>query len=410
MRILMVVQAYYPFQEKGGPVVKVRAIARGLASRGHSITVLTADHGFQPSLCPDLRSEKCPWGWRLHEGNIEAVFLRTWGRYRSLTLNPGVVNFAIQSLGSFDLAHIYGLYDLIGPIIGKFCRQQGVPYFVEPMGMFRPIVRSLRMKKAYLYFVGNRLLSGARRLIATSEQEKQELVDGGVAASRIVVRRNGVEAPTAFPPKGSFRAKWNIPQDAKVVLFLGRLVSKKSPEMLIEAYGRWVRKSNDATNSVLVIAGPEEDIGYTERLKRQAHSSGISNRVLFTGPLFDDAKWAAYRDADVFVLPSRNENFGNTAAEAIVSGTPVIVTDQCGIAPWLDQTAGLIVPHDVSEVESALYRLLQDSRMAGRFRAGCAEVTRNLSWEAPLDFMEETYRESILEPAHANGSFLRQTT
>ena len=66
----------------------------------------------------------------------------------------------------------------------------------------------------------------------------------------------------------------------------------------------------------------------------------------FSGPIFGDDKWAAYRDADVFVLPSRNENFGNTAAEAVAAGTPVIVTEQCGIAPHLKDIAGLVVPHD----------------------------------------------------------------
>ena len=60
---------------------------------------------------------------------------------------------------------------------------------------------------------------------------------------------------------------------------------------------------------------------------------------MFTGPLYDEAKWAAYRDADLFVLPSQSENFGNAAAEAIACGTPVMVTDRCGIAPLVDQPA-----------------------------------------------------------------------
>ena len=64
---------------------------------------------------------------------------------------------------------------------------------------------------------------------------------------------------------------------------------------------------------------------------------------MFTGPLYGDAKWAAYRDADLFVLPSQNENFGNTAAEAVACGTPVLVTDRCGIAPIVDRRAGVVV-------------------------------------------------------------------
>ena len=77
-----------------------------------------------------------------------------------------------------------------------------------------------------------------------------------------------------------------------------------------------------------------------------AERLGVASRVLFCGPLFDAAKWEAYRDADVFVLPSQNENFGNTAAEAAAAGTPVVVTEDCGVAPLLAGIAGLVVPHD----------------------------------------------------------------
>ena len=82
--------------------------------------------------------------------------------------------------------------------------------------------------------------------------------------------------------------------------------------------------------------------------------------MLFVGPLYDEEKWQAYRDADVFVLPSQNENFGNTAAESAVCGTPVIVTDRCGIAP-LVRRAGLVIRHDAVELEQALRAILEDA-------------------------------------------------
>src|ERR1700693_3716714 len=94
------------------------------------------------------------------------------------------------------------------------------------------------------------------------------------------------------------------------------------------------------------------------------------------GPVYGDAKWAAYRDADVFVLPSQNENFGNTAAEAVACGTPVLVTDRCGIAPLIDQRAGLVVPHNRAALEAGLRRFLDDPTLSARLRAGCGEVAR----------------------------------
>jgi glycosyltransferase involved in cell wall biosynthesis len=118
---------------------------------------------------------------------------------------------------------------------------------------------------------------------------------------------------------------------------------------------------------------------------------------LFTGPLYGDAKWAAYRDADVFVLPSQNENFGNTAAEAVACGTPVLVTDRCGIAPLVAERAGLVVPHDCAALESGLAKILEDSALAARLRGGCAAVADSLSWTEPLAQMEAAYNEVIAQ-------------
>ena len=102
-------------------------------------------------------------------------------------------------------------------------------------------------------------------------------------------------------------------------------------------------------------------------------------------------KWAAYRDADVFVLPSQNENFGNSAAEAVAAGTPVIVTEQCGIAPLLADEAGLVVGHDQAALSTALERILIEPGLGSRLAAGCANVTLRLGWDEPVEDMEKLY-------------------
>jgi glycosyltransferase involved in cell wall biosynthesis len=180
-------------------------------------------------------------------------------------------------------------------------------------------------------------------------------------------------------------------------LFLGRLVSKKSPDLMLEAFSHWNRRGNGSRGSVLVMAGPDEGDGFRQHLEAIAAQMGLNNRVLFTGALYGDAKWAAYRDADVFVLPSQNENFGNTAAEAVACGTPVLVTDRCGIAPMVDQRAGLVVPHDCAALEAGLAQILDDAALAARLRGGCKGVANSLSWAEPLAQMETLYRELISE-------------
>lgn len=397
MRILKTAQAYYPFQEKGGPVVKVRAIALRLTQRGHSVTVLTPDWGFQPPMAPQMTAQKCEWGWCAEEQGVKAVFLRSAGHYRALSLNPGVIGFCHRFLTKHDLVHVYGLYDLLGPAVTFFCRRNHIPYVVEPMGMFRPIVRSIGLKKIYHRFLGKRLLGGAHSLIATSDQEKQELMEGGIDSARIVVRRNGVDIPQFVPEHGAFRAQWRIHTDAKMVLFLGRLEPKKSPDLLLKAFAQWHAESLLGASAILVISGPEQDPGYLKQLESVAASLGIADFVRFTGPVYDENKWAAYADADVFVLPSQNENFGNSAAEAMVCGTPVIVTNQCGIAPMIADRAGLVVRHDSASIAGALKLLLEDRNIATRFREGCPRVVSELSWDEPVSEMARIYSKAVDE-------------
>jgi glycosyltransferase involved in cell wall biosynthesis len=262
--------------------------------------------------------------------------------------------------------------------------------------MYRPIVRNVAAKRVYRSFLGKRVVSGARRVVATSEQEQKELIEEGVPANRVVIRRNGIEIPEHLPARGIFREQWHIARDAKVVLFLGRLVTKKSPEMLIEAFARWqssALRPTSRSTAVLVLAGPPESATYQERLKGLAKRFGVEDKVIFPGPLYDDAKWAAYLDADLFVLPSRNENFGNTVAEAIVCGIPVLVTDRCGIAPLVAGRAGELVPHDCQALASALGRLLDTAGLRDRLREGCAAVAASLQWDQPLDETEKLYAE-----------------
>lgn len=393
MRILYVTQSYFPFLDKGGPTVKVRALARGMHSAGHEVTVLTADHGFDAAMISAAGATQARWGYEANDDGVQAIYLRTHARYRSLTWNPDVAEFCRERLAVFDLTHIFGLYDLIGPPVASGCRRLGQRYVVEPMGMFRPIVRSIWMKRLYHDTLGRGLLQGASHVVATAEQERQELLDGGIPDAKIVVRRNGIEVPDRFPSPGSFRNQWGIAPDAKLVLFLGRLVSKKSPDLMLEAFSHWNQRQSGAQKSLLVMAGPDEGDGFRRHLEDISAQMGLNGSVLFTGPLYGDAKWAAYRDADVFVLPSQNENFGNTAAEAVACGTPVLVTDRCGIAPLVDGRAGLVVPHDRAALETGLAQILEDKTLGERLRQGCKAVMNSLGWAEPLAQMETLYRE-----------------
>jgi glycosyltransferase involved in cell wall biosynthesis len=400
MRILNVTETYAPFLEFGGPPVKVRALSEGLARRGHPVSVLTADWGLEKRL--DHQSEtsleaegwdRSPFGWRHTRDGVQSIYVPSWFRYRTLSWNPAVNRYCRARLQNFDLVHIFGLYDLLGPPVAAAARARDIPYVVEPIGMFVPIVRSVLLKRMYHSFIGRRLFAGASAVIATSELEARELASAGVAHEKIVMRRNGVESPASWPVSGRFRAAHGVAERTSLVLFFGRLSAKKSPELLLQAFAQLPERIEEHTLT-LMFAGPDED-GMQQRLTLEASRLGISPRVKFSGALFGEDKWAAYQDADVFVLPSQSENFGNTAAEAMAAGTPAVVTEQCGIASLLKDVAGLVVAHDAASIANALARLLGDTQLHARLVAGCAELTSRLGWEEPVTEMENLYTRLI---------------
>jgi glycosyltransferase involved in cell wall biosynthesis len=391
MRILNVTQTYAPFLEFGGPPVKVRALSEALVRRGHQVTVLTADWGFETRLGKNVESsgtDRSPFGWRREENGVQAIYLPTWLQYRAVSWNPAVNRFLRARLQNFDVAHIFGLYDFLGPAVAAECRRRNVRYVVEPIGMFLPIVRSFWLKRMYHRSLGKAMLEGSRFLVATSDREWSELASAGLPADKIVLRRNGVETPEALPMRGRFRQAHGIAAETKLILFLGRLSQKKSPDLLLKAFV--TLPSSLRASTLLVFAGPD-DAGMTSRLTEMAKELGVASRVMFCGPAFEHVKWEAYRDADVFVLPSQNENFGNAAAEAVAAGTPVIVTDQCGIAPLLAGKAGLVTSHDVGAISQAIERVLVEPRLHERLAAGSREVVARLGWEEPAITMESLY-------------------
>jgi glycosyltransferase involved in cell wall biosynthesis len=396
MRILNVTQTYFPFLEFGGPPVKVRSLSQQLVKLGHKVTVLTADWGLESrtgSAAGAWNAERSTLGWTLEEGGVESIYLRSPLHYRALSWNPGIAKFCRARLWNFDVVHIFGLYDFLGPAVAAACRRSGTPYVVEPIGMFVPIVRNFLLKRMYHLALGQRMLRASRTIIATSPQEVAELASSGLPPERILIRRNGVEVPESVPARGKFRVAAGIPEDAKIVLFLGRLSKKKSPEILLQAFASLCQAASGAELR-LIFVGPDED-GMKEELEQAARQLGIASQVQIRGAVFGDEKWGAYRDADVFVLPSQNENFGNTACEAIAAGTPVVVTDKCGVAPLLADVAGLVTPHDATAIARALARVLWEPGMHARLSAGCRTVVARLGWREPAQEMENLYGQLV---------------
>jgi glycosyltransferase involved in cell wall biosynthesis len=153
---------------------------------------------------------------------------------------------------------------------------------------------------------------------------------------------------------------------ARIVLFLGRLHVKKGCDMLVDAFADVAERD---PSLLLVMAGPDQT-GLRPALERRAASLGVAQRIVWTGMLQGRAKWGALRAAEVFVLPSHQENFGIAVAEALAVGVPVLVSTKVNI--WREIVgagAGLAEP-DTPEGTRRLLRRWTD--LGGDERAAYA--------------------------------------
>jgi glycosyltransferase involved in cell wall biosynthesis len=392
LHILYVAQSYFPYLDRGGLPTKVRFLSRRLSARGHSVTVLTANLGKDEWERRGFRPEPSPFGLRFHEDGVAAIYLPTWLRFRHLTVNPGVTGFCRFALQEFDLAHFFGLYDLLGPIVSSFCRHKDIPYVIEPMGMFRPIDRSLRTKRIWHRTVGKAHWRNASLIVATSELEQQELLKDGELGRKLALRYNGIEEDIShgLPIRGEFRKKYGIAPGVPLIFFLSRIIPRKGADILIQAFAEAC-----PPQSRLVIAGPEGEAGYLDYLQNCVLKVGVESRVIFPGALYGREKLSVYSDADLFVLPSRYENFANVVAEAIACNVPVIITRQCGISSLVESRAGLVIEREKPALVRALRLMLEDADLYTRMKAGCRELAEKLTWDEMAAQMEAHYK-SIL--------------
>lgn len=382
LRILQVVPTYYPAVRYGGPIRSVHALSKALVQRGHDIEVYTtsvdgdSDIDATPDRPVDLN------GVKVRYFPVPAL--------RRLYWSPDLQRQVKRSVADFDLVHLHSIYLYPTFAAARAARSAGVPYIVSPRGMLSSDLirrKSRWVKTAWLKLIEERTLAEAAALHVTAEFESSEIKAMRLNTPELCCVPNGVEWPQPHPPlsAGPYQAVAARPY----ALFLSRIVWKKGLDRLLQA---WCRIPDLA----LVIAG-NDDEGYQAKLEEMARSSGIAGRVHFVGPVSDEHKWALYEHAEMFVLPSYNENFGNVVAEAMAMACPVVISPEVGIADLVRESgAGIVTSGDPEPLAEAIRSLQADpARRRELGRRGREAAIRHLSWDAVAGEMEALYQRLV---------------
>ncbi len=378
LRIVFAAPAYWPATAFGGPVPVMRALARELTALGHHVDVLTTTLtgiGTRPS----RRS-------RVAEVDGATVrYLGTPARFRWFGIAPSLGR-VLDSLPRPDVVHVFGFRDFVSTVTARWCRANDIPYVFEPLGMFRPKLRKVRLKRALDATLYRSVPRGAALAIAASEIERQEL-EAVVPTERIAIRPNAFPAPYDPPARpGPLRERLGLDAETPLVLSVGRIARGKGLEHLVAAVTSMERVQ-------LAIIGPDDGHGLTSELLLLRQRLGANGRVHLLGTV--ESPLDLYGDADVLALPSAHENFGMVAAEAAAAGTPSLLTDRCGIAGLLRDRGALVVPYGEAPLRDGLERLLGDDRLRAELGREGQEVAAELSPDSVARLQAEIYERVV---------------
>ncbi len=382
MRILFATPGYWPSTAYGGPISKMRELARGLVERGHAVDVVTTSLTDLDRRPPrTTRSEQVD-GATIH-------YLGTPFRYRWMGVTPSIRR-RLRELQRPDVVHVFGFRDFVGTMTARWARDQEIPYVFEGLGMVQPKRRKVALKHALDATVYRSVLPAAALLIATSERERDEYDAVGIEAARIVVRPNGFPARVEQVERpGPLRERLGLDPSVPLVLSIGRVVQGKGIELL-------VRSLPGLDGVQLAVVGPGDPRGTAGELAELARRLGVEDRVHLTGPWPSDGPpLGLYGDADVCALVSEDESFGMVAAEAAAAGCVPLVTDRCGIAELLRDSAGVVVPYDQMAVQEGLVRLLGDAGLRRRLGEGARAVAADWSWPRVVGIQEDLYHRAL---------------
>jgi len=369
LRILVINWRDIRNPEAGGAEVHLHEIFRRIVSRGHEVVLLAS---------------RFPGSAR--EEQVDGIRVIRRGRWWNFNYVVPVVYLSWLRHWGFDI-----LVDDINKI----------PFYT-PLYVHTPMLAlmhhffgdSIFHETAFPFasyvYLSERLVPMVyrrTRFTVVSESTRDELVDKGVAGSRVTVVHNGID-------HNRYRPDTRRRQPDPEVVYLGRLKKYKSIDLTLQAMKR-VRE--DIPNARLTIVGDGDDRPRLERVSRQL---GLGDAVRFTGWVSEGEKIRLLQRAQVVVNPSRKEGWGVTVIEANACGAPVIASDVPGLRDAVQdgKTGVLVAFGDVRGLAASVVLMLRNPRVREEFSQRAIAWAHGFSWDRAahqtLQVIEEVLSEA----------------
>lgn len=376
MKILQVTNLFAPVH--GGAAEAPYQLCKQLAKRGHEVTLYTSDFKLTQEYIAQIPG-------------VKVRAFQTWLAVANLHVTPGIISAAQKDVRNFDVIHLHNYRTFQNMIVCHYAKQYGIPYVLQSHGGVMPVLQKKGLKVMYDRVAGYKILRNAAKVIAGNVTEIGEYKQMGVDESRVVVIPPfyNIEEYSVLPPSGQFRSKYGI-KEKHIILFLGRIHQIKGIDFLVDAFAELNKLRDDV---FLAIVGP--DGGYKATVEEQVSRLNLAKKVLFTGLLTGNDKLSAFVDASMLVQTSIYERGPGSPFEAVLSGTPIIITKNTGAGEIVGKMdAGYLVEYGNVPVLADLMRKILDDPADIRNKTEIARqyIIAKLSWQKGIEEYEKLYR------------------
>jgi len=399
--------------DAGGMNIYVAEGAKRMAAMGVKVDIFTRrNHADLPDtveLAPGVTVR------HLDAGPVEGVTKEELPQYIPALARQ--FTSALEGTTAYDVIHSH--YWISGEVGIPASKKLGIPLIHTMHTMAK--VKNLNLAEDESPEPGSRVrgemevVESAQGLIANTDAEAASLVSLYSACPDLVhVVTPGVDLYTFTAGAGRAHARelLNIPADAHVITFVGRIQPHKGPGLLIRATAEMVSHSPHLRSKLIVfVIGGVSGAGTAEveKLKEMVKWSGISDVVRFMPPMSRDELPDWYRAADLVCVPSYSESFGLVALESQACGTPVVATAVGGLRTAVaDGISGVLVDgHDPRAWSSVLARLLAEPQRRVLLSMGAIEHASHFGWDATARGTLDVYDRVLSESAKIRATYGR---
>ena len=399
--------------DAGGMNIYVAESAKRMAAMGVSIDIFTrrahADLPDTVELAPGVTVR------HLDAGPVEGVTKEELPQYIPALARQ--FTSALEGTTIYDVIHSH--YWISGEVGMPASKKLGIPLIHTMHTMAK--VKNLNLAQGESPEPGSRVrgemevVESAQGLIANTDSEAASLVSLYSACPDLVhVVTPGVDLYTFTPGQGRAHARGllQIPTDAHVITFVGRIQPHKGPDLLIRATAEMLAHSPHLRSKLIVfVIGGVSGAGTAEveKLKEMVKWLGISDVVRFLPPISrkDLPDW--YRAADLVCVPSYSESFGLVALESQACGTPVVATAVGGLRTAVaDGISGVLVDgHDPRAWSSVLARLLAEPQRRVLLSMGALEHATHFGWDSTARGTIDIYDRVLSESTKIRATYGR---